>query len=59
MRNIQAAGAAGVVHRGTRYQLTAPQVLPADSDELPAVMRAAGIPGRSVLVGTLGPLVGG
>lgn len=55
VRNIQAAGAAGVVHRGKRYRLTAPQVLPADSDELPAVMRAVGIPGHSVLFGALGP----
>ncbi|MFI5715460.1 nitroreductase family deazaflavin-dependent oxidoreductase [Nocardia sp. NPDC051750] len=55
VRNIEAAGAAGVVHRGKRYRLTDPRVLPADSPDLSPVVRAAGIPGRSVLSGVLAP----
>lgn len=30
VRNVQAAGSAEVVHRGTRYQLTAPQIVAAE-----------------------------
>ncbi|GAA3214767.1 nitroreductase family deazaflavin-dependent oxidoreductase [Actinocorallia longicatena] len=55
VRNIQAARTANVVHRGDRYRLADPRVLPADSPELPAKVRAAGTPGRSVLHGTLTP----
>ncbi len=29
VRNVQAAGSAGVVHRGRRYQLTNPRIIPA------------------------------
>lgn len=53
VRNIQAAGAAGAVHRGRRYRLTDPRILPADSPDLPAALRGAGIPGRSVLLADL------
>lgn len=53
VRNILAAGSAGVIHRGRRYRLTDPQILPADSPDLPAALRGAGIPGRSVLLAGL------
>ncbi|MDH6198959.1 deazaflavin-dependent oxidoreductase (nitroreductase family) [Mycobacterium frederiksbergense] len=34
VRNIKAAGGAGVVHRGRRYQLTNPRIIPAgDTDQ--------------------------
>lgn len=55
VRNIQAAGSAGVVHRGKRYQLTDPRVIPIDSPDLPSAVRSAGKPARSVLYGTLAP----
>lgn len=29
VRNVQAAGSAGVVHRGTRYKLSNPRIIPA------------------------------
>lgn len=31
VRNVQAAGSAGVVHRGKHYRLTEPRILPGDS----------------------------
>ncbi|WP_280396746.1 nitroreductase family deazaflavin-dependent oxidoreductase [Nocardia carnea] len=58
VRNIRASGSAGVVHRRKYYRLTDPRVVPADSPELPLSVRSAGIPGRSVFLGTVGPVGG-
>ncbi|MGI5221544.1 nitroreductase family deazaflavin-dependent oxidoreductase [Nocardia sp. CA-290969] len=58
VRNIRAAGSAGVVHRRKQYRLTDPRVLPADSPDLPLSARTAGIPGRSVFLGDLEPVSG-
>lgn len=55
VRNIQAAGSAGVVHRGRRYRLTGPRVLPTDSPELPPAVRTAGTSARNALHGALSP----
>ncbi|MFI0350963.1 nitroreductase family deazaflavin-dependent oxidoreductase [Actinomadura sp. 9N407] len=56
VRNLQAAGTATVVQRGGRYRLTDPSVVPSDSPELPAAVRAAaGTRARSALYGTLMP----
>ncbi|MFC5750459.1 nitroreductase family deazaflavin-dependent oxidoreductase [Actinomadura rugatobispora] len=53
VRNVQAAGSAGVRHRGRRYRLTDPRVIPIDSAELPPALRSAGISARSALLGAL------
>jgi len=57
VRNIQAAGSAGVVHRGNHYRLDDPRVVPADSPDLPSAVRTdgAGAKARSALYGTLVP----
>lgn len=54
VRNIQAAGSATVVHRGKSYRLTEPRVLPTDSPELPAAIRAGNSP-SSALRATITP----
>ncbi|HJT95569.1 MAG TPA: nitroreductase family deazaflavin-dependent oxidoreductase [Mycobacterium sp.] len=36
--NVQAAGSAGVVHRGRRYRLTDPRVVPIDPPELHGIL---------------------
>lgn len=53
VRNVQAAGEATVIHRGRRYQLTDPQVVPADSPDLPPSLRTAGTRARSALYGAV------
>lgn len=53
VRNVRAAGAAGVVHRGKRYRLTEPRIVSSASAELPLAARGGGQPERSALVGTL------
>jgi deazaflavin-dependent oxidoreductase (nitroreductase family) len=55
VRNVQAAGAAGVVHRGKHYRLTGPRVVPIDSPDLPSAVRAVRISARSALHGILAP----
>ncbi|GAA3234719.1 nitroreductase family deazaflavin-dependent oxidoreductase [Actinocorallia longicatena] len=55
VRNVRAAGSASVVHRGRRYRLTSPRVLPAGSPELPAALPPAGDPPRDALHATLTP----
>lgn len=55
LRNVQAAGSAEVVHRGRRYRLTDPRVVPIGSTELPQAVRASSTPTRSALLGTLTP----
>jgi deazaflavin-dependent oxidoreductase (nitroreductase family) len=55
VRNVQAAGSAGVMHRGERYQLTGPLVVPIDTPELPPAVRVVHTPARCVLHGTLAP----
>ncbi len=53
VRNVQAAGSAGVDYRGRRYQLTNPLVLPLDSLDLPAPVRAIRVSAKSALHGRL------
>lgn len=49
IRNVAAAGSAGVLHRGRRYRLTNPRVIPVDSADLPGAVRSVRTPGRSAL----------
>lgn len=56
VRNVQAAGSAGVKHRGRRYRLANPLVLPIDSLDLPAPVRAIQAPTESALRGRLSEL---
>jgi deazaflavin-dependent oxidoreductase (nitroreductase family) len=53
VRNVQAAGSAGVVHRGERYTLTSPRVIPTGFPELPPALRFVRTPAHSALHGTL------
>jgi len=53
VRNVQAASSAGILHRGKRYRLTDPRVVPIDTPGLPAALRAVRTPGRCVLHATL------
>ena len=54
VRNVRAAGSASVVHRGKRYRLTDPRVVPVDSTELPPAARAVRTTwASSALCGTL------
>jgi deazaflavin-dependent oxidoreductase (nitroreductase family) len=55
VRNVQVAGSARVTHRGERYLLTSPRVIPIDSPDLPPAVRVVHTPARSVLYGTLVP----
>jgi deazaflavin-dependent oxidoreductase (nitroreductase family) len=55
VRNVRAAGSAGVVHRGRRYRLTDPRVIPIGSTDLPPAVRTSSASTRSALVGTLTP----
>lgn len=57
VRNVQAAGSAGVVYRGKRYQLASPRVVPIDSAGLPAALRVVRTPARSALHGTMVPVI--
>ncbi|MGW0179706.1 nitroreductase family deazaflavin-dependent oxidoreductase [Nocardia sp. NPDC003345] len=58
VRNIRAAGIAGVTHRGGFYRLTEPRVLPGGEVTLPPPFpRSEGSPRHSVLVATLRPAV--
>ncbi|WP_018180622.1 nitroreductase family deazaflavin-dependent oxidoreductase [Jongsikchunia kroppenstedtii] len=41
VRNIRAAGSAGVIHRGTHYKLTGPRIIPSDSPDLPRAAKLA------------------
>ncbi|MEU0542096.1 nitroreductase family deazaflavin-dependent oxidoreductase [Nocardia sp. NPDC005978] len=56
VRNIQAAGAAELVHRGRRYRLSEPRVLPSEAPELPVQVRQAGDGSSSALYGVLTPV---
>lgn len=56
VRNVQAADSAGILHRGKRYRLTAPRVIPIDTPELPAALRSVRTPGGCALHGTLIPV---
>lgn len=49
IRNVAAAGTAGVLHRGRRYRLANPRVIPVDSADLPGAVRSVRTPGRSAL----------
>lgn len=55
VRNVMAAGSAVVLHRGQRYALSTPRVVPIDSAELPANVRAIGVSERHVLYAALSP----
>jgi hypothetical protein len=55
VRNVQAAGSAGVLHRGQRYELTNPRVIPVDFPGLPAVLGTIRPTTRSALHATLIP----
>jgi deazaflavin-dependent oxidoreductase (nitroreductase family) len=52
-RNVEAAGSAEVLHRGKRFRLTQPRVIPVDSARLAAVLATGKT--RSALQGTLVP----
>lgn len=53
VRNVLAAGTAVVVYQGKRYALSNPRVVPLDSPELPAGVRAIDIPERRALHATV------
>jgi len=53
VRNVLAAGSAVVVNQGKRYALSNPRVVPLDSPELPAGVRAIDIPERRALHATV------
>ncbi|TDZ90434.1 hypothetical protein CCUG62472_03685 [Mycobacteroides salmoniphilum] len=56
VRNVQAAGSAGVQHRGRRHRLANPRVLPIDSLDIPAPVRAVQASTESALRGRLSEL---
>ncbi|WP_157574369.1 nitroreductase family deazaflavin-dependent oxidoreductase [Nocardia jejuensis] len=56
VRNIQAADGAELTHRGRRYRLTDPRVLPSNSPDLPIQIREAGTHADSALYGILAPI---
>jgi deazaflavin-dependent oxidoreductase (nitroreductase family) len=53
VRNVEAAGAAGVTHRGKYYRLTDPRTLPLGSPELPLAVQGTRTSARSALYGRL------
>jgi deazaflavin-dependent oxidoreductase (nitroreductase family) len=53
VRNVEAAGATGVIHRGKHYRLNDPQVLPLDSPDLPRAVQGTSTSARSALHGPL------
>lgn len=53
VRNVEAAKSAGVMHRGKRYRLVDPQVLPLDSPNLPRAVQGINTSARSALHGRL------
>jgi deazaflavin-dependent oxidoreductase (nitroreductase family) len=53
VRNVEAAGSAAVLHRGKRFRLTHPRVIPVDSTRLAGALAAGRT--RSALHGTLVP----
>ncbi len=53
VRNVLAASAADVVHRGRRYRLTGPRIVPTDSAEMPPAVQAMRARDRSALRGVL------
>lgn len=55
VRNIQASGSAVVVHRGRRFQLTDPQIVSADSSDLPEAVREAANRSSTALIASLAP----
>jgi hypothetical protein len=55
VRNVLAAGSATAVHRGNRYTLSTPRDVSGDSPDLPADVRAIGIPERRILRVMLSP----
>lgn len=54
VRNVQAAGSAVAVHRGKRYALTNPRVLPTNSPDLPTAVRSLHEGSRAALLAALG-----
>ena len=48
-RNVLAAGTVGVTHRGGRFALTDPQIVPIGGAQLPQKVRSVGDPSRKVL----------
>ncbi|MGH3640840.1 MAG: nitroreductase family deazaflavin-dependent oxidoreductase [Mycobacterium sp.] len=55
IRNVLAAGSAGILHRGRRYALTNPRVVPVGSPGLPAAPGTIRPTTRSALHATLIP----
>jgi hypothetical protein len=53
VRNVEAAGSAGVLHRGKRFRLTQPRVIPIESAGLAAAIATG--KAWSALQGTLVP----
>ena len=53
VRNVQTAGSAIVLHRGSRFRLSDPRVIPIGSAGLPDPLRGVRTPGRYVLCGEL------
>ncbi|MFE3195513.1 nitroreductase family deazaflavin-dependent oxidoreductase [Nocardia sp. NPDC059240] len=58
VRNIRAAGSAGVIHRRKHYRWVDVQLVPTDSANLPETVRATGTPDHHALTGTLTPVHG-
>lgn len=53
VRNVQAAGTPGVIHRGKHHRLTDPRVLPIDSPDLPRAVQGIRTSARTALHGRL------
>lgn len=49
VRNVLAAGSAGVAHRGARFTLIDPHILPVDAADLPPEVKSVGDSSRKVL----------
>lgn len=49
VRNVLAAGSAGVAHRGGRFTVIDPHILPRDAVQLPPEVQSVGDPSRKVL----------
>lgn len=53
VRNVLAVGNAEVTHRGKRFTLTDPEIVPVDAARLPPHIRSVGAPSRRVLCAVL------
>ena len=53
VRNVVAAASAHVIHRGRRYRLVDPRVIPTNAAELPPVVQTMRASDRSALHGAL------